>query len=104
MQAAPPYPWKCWLSHSGDKQQQAAPGHWEGEALARPPTFPGGFRDAEEAAKGRDGYDFNGSCLRVELKRGAGPGGGRRGRVPPLALQSPAVAGSLLSCSQQGVC
>lgn len=32
-------------------------------------------RDAEDAVKGRDGYDFDGHRLRVELRRGAGPRG-----------------------------
>lgn len=76
----------------------------------RPPSFPGVSRDAEEAAKGRDGYDFNGCSLRVELKRGAGPGGdrgGKRGQVPAFAL-GPLALGvtiSLLSlcCSLLGL-
>ncbi|XGW13718.1 hypothetical protein V3C99_000215 [Haemonchus contortus] len=45
-------------------------------------------RDAEDAVHGRDGYDFDGSRIRVEFTRGAGPrgpggrpmnGGGRGG-------------------------
>ena len=36
-------------------------------------------RDAEDAVKGRDGYDFDGNSIRVELSRGGtmGMGGGR---------------------------
>ena len=40
------------------------------------------LRDAEEAARGRDGYDFYGNRIRVELARG-GFGGGGRGMPPP---------------------
>lgn len=32
-------------------------------------------RDAEEAARARDGYDFYGSRLRVEIARGGNPRG-----------------------------
>ncbi|KAK6014519.1 hypothetical protein OSTOST_20096, partial [Ostertagia ostertagi] len=32
-------------------------------------------RDAEDAVRGRDGYDFDGSRIRVEFTRGAGPRG-----------------------------
>lgn len=48
------------------------------------------FRDAEDAVRGRDGYDYDGYRLRVEFPRGAGPRGpgGRpydsgRGYPPP---------------------
>lgn len=37
------------------------------------------FRDAEDAIRSRDGYDFDGYRLRVEFPRGAGGGGGRGG-------------------------
>ncbi len=66
----------------------------------RPPAF--AFieyedpRDAEEAVRGRDGYDFYGSRLRVEVAKGArgagfggggfgggGGGGGGYGGYPP---------------------
>ncbi|XP_055378544.1 serine/arginine-rich splicing factor 1B [Condylostylus longicornis] len=51
-------------------------------------------RDAEDAVKARDGYDYDGYRLRVEFPRGGGPGsyrggrndrsrGGGRGRGPP---------------------
>lgn len=40
-------------------------------------------RDAEEAAQARDGYDFYGTTLRVELARG---GSTRGGRGPPRAV------------------
>lgn len=33
-------------------------------------------RDAYEAARARDGYDFYGARLRVELAKGSQPGGG----------------------------
>jgi arginine/serine-rich splicing factor 1/9 len=36
-------------------------------------------RDAEDAAQARDGYDFYGTTLRVELARGGRPSGGPRG-------------------------
>jgi arginine/serine-rich splicing factor 1/9 len=42
-------------------------------------------RDAEEAARARDGYDFYGCRLRVEVARGGnprGPGGGFGGPPP----------------------
>lgn len=32
------------------------------------------FRDAEDAVKARDGYDYDGYRLRVEFPRGGGPG------------------------------
>mmetsp|Transcript_8645 Transcript_8645/g.25961 ORF Transcript_8645/g.25961 Transcript_8645/m.25961 type:complete len:305 (+) Transcript_8645:177-1091(+) len=53
----------------------------------RPPAF--AFvefedpRDAEDAARGRDGYDFYGSRLRVEIARGGGPPMGGGGYGPP---------------------
>ncbi|KAK6061064.1 hypothetical protein COOONC_01276 [Cooperia oncophora] len=34
-----------------------------------------GFSDAEDAVRGRDGYDFDGSRIRVEFTRGVGPRG-----------------------------
>ncbi|CAJ0577175.1 unnamed protein product, partial [Mesorhabditis spiculigera] len=50
-------------------------------------------RDAEDAVRGRDGYDFDGYRLRVEFPRGVGPrgvggrpmrdGGSSRGAPPP---------------------
>ena len=33
------------------------------------------FRDAEDAVRGRDGYDFDGYRIRVEFPRGVGPRG-----------------------------
>ncbi|PIO66883.1 hypothetical protein TELCIR_11388 [Teladorsagia circumcincta] len=33
------------------------------------------FSDAEDAVRGRDGYDFDGSRIRVEFTRGVGPRG-----------------------------
>lgn len=33
------------------------------------------FRDAEDAVKSRDGYDFDGHRLKVEFTRGSGPRG-----------------------------
>lgn len=33
------------------------------------------FRDAEDAVRSRDGYDYDGYRLRVEFTRGAGPRG-----------------------------
>lgn len=33
------------------------------------------FRDAEDAVRGRDGYDYEGYRLRVEFPRGLGPRG-----------------------------
>lgn len=33
------------------------------------------FRDADDAVRGRDGYDFDGCRLRVEFTRGVGPRG-----------------------------
>eukprot|EP00879_Flechtneria_rotunda_P023087 GHRR01024406.1.p1 GENE.GHRR01024406.1~~GHRR01024406.1.p1 ORF type:complete len:194 (+),score=40.04 GHRR01024406.1:401-982(+) len=51
----------------------------------RPPPFAfvefSDPRDAEEAAQARDGYDFYGTTLRVELARGGNPRGPPRG--PP---------------------
>jgi hypothetical protein len=47
-----------------------------------------GSRDAEEAAKGRDGYDSSGCTLRVELKRGGPRGWPPRAR--PLCWLRPA--------------
>jgi hypothetical protein len=54
------------------------------------------LRDAQDAVRGRDGYDFDGSRLRVELARGdrrmgGGGGGGAgfdvpRGRAVPPPL------------------
>ena len=49
------------------------------------------FRDAEDAVRGRDGYEFDGQRIRVEFPRGGrgrsggfgGGGGGGRGRGPP---------------------
>lgn len=38
------------------------------------------FRDAEDAVKARDGYDYDGYRLRVEFPRGAGPGSSYRSR------------------------
>lgn len=32
------------------------------------------LRDAEDAVKARDGYDYDGYRLRVEFPRGGGPG------------------------------
>jgi hypothetical protein len=54
----------------------------------RPPRRrpPPAARDAEEAARQRDGYDFFGSRLRVEVARGGnprGPFGGGGMRIPP---------------------
>lgn len=54
------------------------------KAPVRPPAFAfvefGDPRDAEDAVKGRDGYDFYGNRLRVELAKGAsGRGGGGMG-------------------------
>ncbi|KDD73460.1 hypothetical protein H632_c2152p1, partial [Helicosporidium sp. ATCC 50920] len=55
----------------------------------RPPAFAfvefDSSRDASDAVHGRDGYDFYGSRLRVELAKGSrpareGPGAGRGGR------------------------
>ncbi|XP_059549477.1 serine/arginine-rich splicing factor 1-like [Myotis daubentonii] len=43
-------------------------------------------RDAEDAVCGRDGYDYDGYCLRVEFPRsgrGGGGGGAPRGRYGP---------------------
>lgn len=51
-------------------------------------------RDAEDAVKGRDGYEFDGAVIRVEFPKGGGGGrfggggsrggfGGGRGRGPP---------------------
>ncbi|XP_063696820.1 serine/arginine-rich splicing factor 1B [Culicoides brevitarsis] len=37
-------------------------------------------RDAEDAVKARDGYDYDGYRLRVEFPRGAGPGSSYRSR------------------------
>lgn len=37
------------------------------------------FRDAQDAIRGRDGYDLDGKQLRVELPRSAGGGGGGGG-------------------------
>lgn len=37
-------------------------------------------RDAEDAVKARDGYDYDGYRLRVEFPRGGGPGSYRSGR------------------------
>ncbi|WIA28221.1 hypothetical protein OEZ86_010779 [Tetradesmus obliquus] len=49
----------------------------------RPPPFAfiefNEARDAEDAAQARDGYDFYGTTLRVELARGGRPSGGPRG-------------------------
>ena len=36
------------------------------------------YRDAEDAVRGRDGYEFDGQRIRVEFPRG-GRGGGRSG-------------------------
>ena len=53
----------------------------------RPPAFAfvefEDSRDAEDACRGRDGYDFDGHRLRVELAHGGARRGGRReeGRV-----------------------
>lgn len=33
------------------------------------------FSDADDAVRGRDGYDFDGSRIRVEFTRGVGPRG-----------------------------
>lgn len=38
------------------------------------------FRDADDAVKARDGYDYDGYRLRVEFPRGGGPGSYRGGR------------------------
>lgn len=38
------------------------------------------FRDAEDAVKARDGYDYDGYRLRVEFPRGGGPGSYRGNR------------------------
>ncbi|KAK6746214.1 hypothetical protein RB195_012372 [Necator americanus] len=58
-------------------------------------------RDAEDAVRGRDGYDFDGSRLRVEFTRGVGPrgpggrplsgrgGGFSRGRGAPRGRGGP---------------
>ncbi len=98
-------PENCWFCQQTQKRSTAGGMH-----SPRPPSFPGVSRDAEEAAKGRDGYDFNGCSLRVELKRGAGPGGdrgGKRGQVPAFALGplAPGVTSSLLGlcCSPLGL-
>jgi hypothetical protein len=32
------------------------------------------YRDADDAVKARDGYDYDGYRLRVEFPRGSGPG------------------------------
>lgn len=41
------------------------------------------FSDAEDAVRGRDGYDFYGNRLRVELAKGAGGRGRGFGGGPP---------------------
>ena len=48
------------------------------------------FRDAEDAVRSRDGYDYDGYRLRVEFPKGSGGGGGssfrggrNNGRGPP---------------------
>ncbi|ETN80482.1 hypothetical protein RB195_012370 [Necator americanus] len=57
-------------------------------------------RDAEDAVRGRDGYDFDGSRIRVEFTRGVGPrgaggrplsgrGGSFRGRGAPRGRGGP---------------
>lgn len=38
------------------------------------------FRDADDAVRARDGYDYDGYRLRVEFPRGGGGGGARGGR------------------------
>lgn len=38
------------------------------------------FRDADDAVKARDGYDYDGYRLRVEFPRGGGPGSYRGNR------------------------
>lgn len=40
-------------------------------------------RDADDAVRARDGYDYDGYRLRVEFPRGGGGGGGRGGRGGP---------------------
>ena len=81
---------------------QSAPlQQWQaGRRSQSPILLPRICRDAEDAARGRDGYDFYGSKLRVEIARGGGPpmgggygpppaygggGGGGYGRGPPPA-------------------
>ena len=44
------------------------------------------FRDAEDAVRSRDGYDYDGYRLRVEFPKGGGSsfrGGRSAGRGPP---------------------
>lgn len=76
------------------------PGGWRSSSSSSPVLlltchFPQ-CRDAEEAAHARDGYEFFGSRLRVELARGGNPrgppsggrGGGRFGGGPPRGAGS----------------
>ena len=44
-----------------------------------PAPAPNNPRDAEEAVKRRDGYEFYGTRIRVEFARGGGPPGGGGG-------------------------
>ncbi|RCN44415.1 hypothetical protein ANCCAN_09552 [Ancylostoma caninum] len=49
------------------------------------------YRDAEDAVRGRDGYDFDGCRIRVEFTRGVGPRGpGGRPMNPAYARDWPA--------------
>lgn len=49
------------------------------------------YRDAEDAVRGRDGYDFDGCRIRVEFTRGVGPRGpGGRPMNPAYAREWPA--------------
>ncbi|XGW13713.1 hypothetical protein V3C99_000213 [Haemonchus contortus] len=48
------------------------------------------YRDAEDAVRGRDGYDFDGCRIRVEFTRGVGPRGpGGRPMNPAYAREWP---------------
>ena len=70
-------------------------------------------RDAQDAVRGRDGYDFFGNRIRVELSNGsreAGRGGGRGGGMggpPPQTFRGRGtgfralVKGLPISCSWQ---
>lgn len=54
-------------------------------------------RDAEDAVAGRDGYDFHGNRLRVELSRGA------RGAPPVTSNQEFRGRGSAFRCVVKGL-
>lgn len=69
----------CWLK-AGPKARHLIP-HPSTcpPSTARHPFAPCSYSDAEDAVRGRDGYDFYGNRLRVELAKGAGGRGGGGG-------------------------